>query len=73
MDISEEAKKLDIKGVIITSIISAFAFIVALFWRDFIQELIDYFVPHEEGIFYKFIAALIVTIIAVIVIYILSK
>ena len=69
----DKAKALDIKGAVASLIISAFGFVAALFWRDAIREAIDEFVPAGEGMLYSFGIAVLVTIIAVIVIYILSK
>jgi|GEM_PF-1071865 len=73
MSVEEKAKMLDIKGTMLTLIISAFGFVAALFWRDAIQDAIAKFVPEGEGLVYSFGAAIIVTIIAVIVIFLMSK
>lgn len=69
----EHAKALNIKAVAGTAIISSFGFIIALFWRDAIKELIAKVVPEGEGMAYSFAAAIIVTIIAVIAIYAVSR
>lgn len=71
--IEEKAKTLDIKGVILTLIISSFGFVAALFWRDAIKDMIAEIVPEGEGLTYSFAAAIIVTIIAVVAIYIVSR
>lgn len=71
--IEEQAKSLDIKSVIVSLIISAFGFVAALFWRDAIKALIEEVVPQGQGITAQFTAAIIVTIIAVVAIYIVSK
>ncbi len=69
----EEAAKLNVKNIIVTMILSAFGFLVALQWRDVIKDTIDTIMPVGEGLYYKYLAAIIVTIIAVIVTYILVK
>jgi len=69
----EHAMKLNFRGFIITLLISSFGFVAALFWRDAIRELIIKLVPESEGFTFYLIAAIIATIIAVIVIYILSR
>jgi len=73
MSVEEKAKAFDIKGTILTLIISAFGFVAALFWRDAIQDAIAKLVPEGEGLVYSFGAAIIVTIIAVVVIFVMSK
>lgn len=73
MGIEDKAAKLDIRGVMVSLIISAFGFVAALFWRDAIKAFIDEFVPQGEGMLYQLFAAIIVTIIAVIIIYVISK
>jgi len=73
MGVEEHAKELNIKAVTGTAIMSAFAFILALFWRDAIKELIAEFVPEGEGMIYSFIVAIIVTIMAVVAIFLISK
>jgi len=73
MGIEEQAKAMDIKGVILTLIISSFGFVAALFWRDAVKDLIAEFVPEGQGLVYSFGAAILVTIIVVVVIFIVSK
>ena len=71
-EIEEKVKKLsDIRALVMTSIVSALALVVGLFWNDAIKAAIEQIVPQGEGLFYKFLAAVIVTIVVVIVIYIL--
>lgn len=65
--------KITIKSIIITSLTAAFTFAAALIWRDFISALITKIVPPGEEIYYKLIAAIIATIIAIIAIYIVLK
>ncbi len=73
MGVEEHAKEMNIKAVTGTAIISAFGFIIALFWRDAIKEFIADFVPEGEGLIYSFGAAILVTIIAVIAIFLVSR
>lgn len=69
----ELARKMDMRGAIVSLIVAAFGFVAALFWRDAIKAFIDEIIPTGQGALYQFIAAVIVTIIAVIVIYVLAK
>lgn len=55
--------------IIQTAIVSAFTLVTAFIWRDAIIEAIDVFFPTQE-LFYKFLAAIITTILALIAIYI---
>lgn len=71
--IEEHAKQLNIKAAMSTLIISAFGFVAALFWRDAIRDLLDIIIPHGEGLSNSLTAAVLVSVIAIIVIYILSK
>lgn len=73
MGVEEKASALDFKGVAIGSIVSAFGFVVALFWRDAIKAFIDEVIPSGEGLVYQFYAAIIVTVIAVVFIFIVTK
>lgn len=71
MTLENELKKLNLKTIITTTILSAFGFLVALAWRDAIQKTIDILIPQGEGLFYNYLAALVVTIIAIVATYIL--
>jgi hypothetical protein len=73
MSFEDSAKSLDFEGTIVGLIISAFGFVAALFWKDAITELIDSFVPTGEGVTYKFIAAILVTVLAVVAIFVLVR
>ncbi|MEE9405784.1 MAG: DUF5654 family protein [Candidatus Aenigmarchaeota archaeon] len=67
------AAKMDIKGIVITMILGAFGFLVALQWRDAIKGTIDLFLPGGEGLMYTYVAAILVTVIAVAVTFVLIK
>ncbi len=69
----EEAAKLNVKGIVITMVLGALGFLVALAWRDAIQQTIDLLVPRGEGLFYTYLAALTVTVIAVVATVLLVK
>ena len=73
MGIEDKAKAMDVKGVILTLVISSFGFVAALFWRDAVKDLINEFVPEGQGLIYSFGTAVLVTIIAVVVIFLVSK
>ena len=73
MGFKEEAEQLSIKGAMITLMLSAMAFVVALIWRDAIQRTIDVFFPAQEGLLYAYGIAIAVTIITVLVAFVLIK
>jgi len=73
MTIEEEAKNLKFREVIVSLIVSAFALVAALFWRDAIQAFIEELVPQGQGLTYQFFVAILVTIIAVVAIYVVSQ
>jgi signal transduction histidine kinase len=71
-DIEEKARQLmSVRTVILTSLISAFGFVLALFWNDAVRSAIEQIVPQGGTVSAKFAAAIIVTIIIAIIIYIL--
>ena len=69
----EHAAKLDVKSIVVTMILSALGFLTALAWRDAIRDTIDLFVPTGEGLTFTYFAAILVTIIAVVVTFVLVK
>jgi len=71
--LEEQAKKFEVKAVMVSLIVSAFGFVAALFWRDAISEFITQVIPAGQGLAYQFVAAVVVTLMAVIVIFILTK
>ncbi len=73
MGLEDEAARLNFRNVVATALISSFGFLIALFWRDAITNTIKEVLPEGQGLAYQYIAALTVTVIAVIVIYIVSK
>ena len=62
---------------ITTAITAAFAFIMALVWRDAIKETVDKIVARagipESAYFYSIIIALIVTVVCVLGIMVVSR
>lgn len=69
----EQAKKLDFRGIIITSIITALSFVVALFWRDAISLTVNQFFPETHEMASKYMVAMVFTIIAAVASFILLK
>lgn len=61
-----------VHGIVKTSIVSAFTFTAALIWRDVFVDGIEIFFP-QEVLLYKFLGALIVTILVVIAIFLTLK
>lgn len=57
----------------LASITSALALVVGLFWNDAIKSAIEKLVPQGQDVIAKFISAILVTIIVVIVVYLLFR
>jgi short subunit fatty acids transporter len=71
-DVDDKLKQMsDFRTVFISSIVSALALVVGLFWNDAFKTLIEDIVPAKEGTFYKFVAAFFVTVLVVIIIYLI--
>jgi len=61
----------------LTAIVSAIGFLIALSWRDFIVDVVNKFVVvlgiTEQVYFFRFLTAVIITVLGVIGIIIISK
>lgn len=73
MGFEEDVQKANIKGIITGAILSALGFLIAFQWRDVIKETITVIVPEGQGLVYQYIAAILVTIIAFFIAYIIIK
>lgn len=73
MGLEEQAQKLDFEGIVIGAIITALAFVMGLFWRDAITETINTLLPEGEGLVFKYVVAILATIIVVIASYLLIR
>ncbi|MBI2972093.1 MAG: hypothetical protein HYY37_06755 [Candidatus Aenigmarchaeota archaeon] len=69
----EAAKKLDIRALLVSSVITALAFVVGLTWNEAIKQTIAQIVPTGESLFYSYLAAVAVTFMAVTVAYFLYR
>jgi hypothetical protein len=61
------------RTTMLTMLGGAFAFVMALFWNDAIKETINAIVPANQTLFYKYLAAAIVTVIGVLAVFALTK
>jgi type VI protein secretion system component VasK len=71
--LEEYAKRMDVRGMMVTAIITALAFVVALFWNDAIRSAIDTIIPGSDKLSYKFLTAMVVTVVVVFVSWLLIK
>ena len=72
--LEEAARKLDIRSLFVSAIVTALAFVTGLFWNDAIRSAIESIIPTGgEKLYYKFVAAIIVTVIVVVVSYLLYR
>ena len=68
------AAKNQVKDKIVSLIAAAFGLVAALAWNDAVKSLIDHLFPVSNGgIFAKFIYAVAVTILAVLLVYYLER
>jgi uncharacterized membrane protein len=65
--LEEAARRLDLRAMLITSIITALSFVVGLFWNDAIRSAIEMALPERDTVAAKFITAVTVTVIVVFV------
>jgi len=70
-----EAKELqrEFRKQLLTTLSASFALVAALFWQSALKSTITAFIPPSGVWMYEIITAMIVTIIAVIAIYYISK
>jgi len=73
MGVEKELKSLNVKTIVTTMILSALGFLVAFQWRDVIKETIEMMIPAGEGLIYKYAVAILITIIAVVITFVLIK
>ncbi|MFQ6010262.1 MAG: DUF5654 family protein [Candidatus Aenigmatarchaeota archaeon] len=69
----QAAAEFRVKEVIIGTITAALGFVTAFVWRDAIQETINTLVPPGQGLAYTYLAAVLVTIVAMVVVYVLYR
>ncbi len=62
----------NIGGIIKTAVVTAFTLAAALIWKDVISHAIEVLFP-TSILLYEFIAAIIVTILAIVLIYLILK
>ncbi len=59
--------KQELNKTITTLILGGLGFVAALAWNEAIQELFNLFLPKESGLIGKFLYAIIITVVVVIV------
>ena len=69
----EHAKKRDVKGMMLTAIITALSFVVGLFWNDAIRAGIEQIIPLQQRVSAKFLAAIFVTLLVIVVGYLIIR
>jgi len=73
MGLDEHIKKGDIRGVTFTALMTALAFVAGLFWNDAIRSAIEVIIPPSDKLGAKFVAAIVVTVIVVVIGVLLMK
>ena len=73
-DIEEQAKQYsNFRALVLTSIMTAFGFVLALFWDDAVKSTIDLVVKSGDTLTAKYEAAIFATLIVVIIMYIILR
>ncbi|MBU3905276.1 MAG: hypothetical protein KJ906_03965 [Nanoarchaeota archaeon] len=72
-ELEQYAEDMEFKKVIITLVVSSFGFLLALYWRDVLRETIEIFLPPGEGLIYKYIIAIGITIFISVLVMVLLK
>ncbi len=73
-NVEDKIKQLsDIRYLFLYSIVSALALVVGLFWNDAIKSTIEQIVPQGDSLFYKYLAAIFVSVIVVVFVYIIMR
>ena len=80
-DFEEHVQNLNIRAIIISSIMTAFGLVIALAWKDAIKEAVQYFIletgivsdENSAGLTSTFISAVAVTIMVSILAYLVIK
>lgn len=66
----KNAVYLKLKHQVVWLISTAFAIAAALFWKDTIMEIIKYYFPPAESIYYSVFASTVMTAIAIFVVWV---
>lgn len=69
----EQVKKMDLRGIIITSNLTAFSIVVALLWKDTLSTTFAKILPHTEGLTSLYLTSIIGTFFIVVIAYMLLK
>ena len=73
-EIEEKAKQfMNVRVLVLSTILSALGFVLALFWNDAIRSSIESFLPPAQTVAAKFIVAIFVTIVIIILVYIMVQ
>jgi membrane protein YdbS with pleckstrin-like domain len=62
-----------LKQQVVWLITNAFGIAAALFWKDAIQRAINTYIPAEQGLAYTIYAAIIMTLVAIIAVWIVHE
>jgi membrane protein YdbS with pleckstrin-like domain len=69
----KKAQMAEIKKQVAAMMATAFALVAALFWNDAIKSLVNSYIPAQSAWPYMMVTAVIVTVIAVLAIFMISK
>jgi hypothetical protein len=72
-EFEDQVKKLNIRGIIVTSNLAALSLLIGLLWKDAITDTLAKLLPHSQGLLSLYVTAAVGTVAVVIIAYIMLK
>ncbi|HIH78648.1 MAG: hypothetical protein CL960_02120 [Euryarchaeota archaeon] len=75
MGFEENAKKLDVRAIILSSVMTAFGLVIALAWKDAINATVAYVMPNNDAstLYGVYVAAVSVTLLVTVLAWLVMR
>lgn len=75
MSFEENAKKLDVRAIILSSVMTAFGLVIALAWKDAINATVAYMMPDNDTstLYGVYVAAVSVTVLVTLLAWLVMR
>ncbi|OIR10230.1 MAG: hypothetical protein BEU05_01605 [Marine Group III euryarchaeote CG-Bathy2] len=75
MSFEENAKKLNVRAIILSSVMTAFGLVIALAWKDAINATVAYVMPNndESTLYGVYVAAVSVTLLVTVLAWVVMR